>query len=237
MNDRSSRIIIFFGTLIATLLVVLIVVLLTSDDPDPVLSAAETSATTVVTSTTSSPPAISGTTTAPGTTAAPVATAAPATSAATPTTAPPQVYLLPEGFGPIVRGVDESDLVASGDLVFDGWDATDPPDGYWCGWGSGAGSQLGLVGTQIFEFGIGVVYVTDPSVMTPEGISLSSSEANIVAAYGPPDEQHAGPYVPSESWNYYQFGAHGYRFIFDGGSMLQMQAGDWEKLHLGEGCL
>lgn len=235
MNDRSSRIIIFFGTLIATLLVVLIVILLISDDPDPAPSAAETSVTTVDV-TTSSPPATSGTTAAPATSAAPATTAAPVTSAATPTTATSTVYLLPEGFGPIVRGADENDLVASGDLVFDGWDATDPPDGYWCGWGSGAGPHTGLVGTQIFDFGIGVVYVTDPSVMTPEGISLSSSEANIVAAYGPPDEQHAGPYVLTESWIYYQFGAHGYRFVFDGGSMQQMQAGDWEKLHLGEGC-
>ena len=236
MNDSSYRIIIFLGTLIATLLVVLIVVLLTSDDPDPVTSAASTSVTTAATAT-SSPPATSGTTAAPATTSAPATTAAPATSAATPTTAPPPVYLVPQGFGPIVRGADENDLVASGDLVFDGWDATDPPDGYWCGWGSGAGPQSGLVGTQIFDFGIAVVYAIDSSVMTPEGISLSSSEANIVAAYGPPDEQHAGPYVPTESWIYYQFGDHGYRFIFDGGSMLQMQAGDWEKLHLGEGCL
>ncbi len=208
MNDSSYRIIIFLGTLIATLLVVLIVVLLTSDDPDPVPSAASTSVTTAATAT-SSPPATSGTTAAPATTSAPATTAAPATSAATPTTAPPPVYLVPQGFGPIVRGADENDLVASGDLVFDGWDATDPPDGYWCGWGSGAGPQSGLVGTQIFDFGIAVVYVADSSVMTPEGISLSSSEANIVAAYGPPDEQHAGPYVPTESWIYYQFGDHG----------------------------
>ena len=236
MNDSSYRIIIFLGTLIATLLVVLIVVLLTSDDPDPVPSAASTSVTTAATAT-SSPPATSGTTAAPATTSAPATTAAPATSAATPTTAPPPVYLIPQGFGPIVRGADENDLVVSGDLVFDGWDATDPPDGYWCGWGSGAGPQSGLVGTQIFDFGIAVVYATDSSVMTPEGISLSSSEATIVAAYGPPDEQHAGPYVPTESWIYYQFGDHGYRFIFDGGSLLQRQAGDWEKLHLGEGCL
>lgn len=94
------------------------------------------------------------------------------------------------------------------------------------------------MGVQIFGFGIGAIFATDGSVSTPEGITLASSLSQVTAALGSPDEQHDGPYDISEKWVYYHVGANGYRFVFNSdGSMQSMQAGDWQKLHLGEGCL
>ena len=234
MSESGTKILIFLGSLIATLLLVLIVVLLTEEDSAP----AATTAASAGPATTSAAPtttALPTTTVAPSTTAPPTS-APPATTVAPAATAAP-VFLLPQGYGPITQGTDYNALVASGDIVFDGWDTT-PPDSY-CGWGSGAGSQAGLVRTQIIDLAVQVVFATDPSVTTPEGISLGSAEAAVVAAYGAPHEEHPGPYVPTERWIYYQFGTHGYKFIFEapGGPVWQMYAGDWEKIHLGEGCL
>ncbi len=236
MSESGTKILIFLGSLIATLLLVLIVVILTEEDsahPASTTSAAASPTTTAAAPTTST---VAPTTSTTATTAAATTGAAPVTTAAPPTTSVP-VYLLPQGYGPITQGTDYSALVASGDIVFEGWDTT-PPDSY-CGWGNGAGSQAGLVRTQIIDLVVQVVFATDPSVTTPEGISLGSAEAEVVAAYGAPHEEHPGPYVPTERWIYYQFGAHGYKFIFEsaGGPVWQMYAGDWEKIHLSEGCL
>jgi hypothetical protein len=226
MSDTMGRILIFLGGLIATLLIVLLILLMTSDDGSPIAAGVATTTTVVATT---SPTSEATTTTLPATTTT-------AASSTTTTTAPN--YLWPEGYGTITAGADHDALIAAGDLVFVGWDATGPSDGYWCGWADGAGDYAGRVGVQLFE-SVGVINVLDPTITTSDGLGIGSSEADIIAALGPPTWAGPGHYVPTEWEMYYEFGAYGYHFHFEtrGTPAQVVKAGFYDNIQLVEGCL
>jgi hypothetical protein len=146
--------------------------------------------------------------------------------------------LLPTGLGDIAIGADPADLVAAGLMTYGGPDFTPELDGYLCGFGDSAGPYgPDAFAGQMMDRGLVRLYIIDDRIRTPEGIGVGSSEADMLAALGPPFDSYPDVYVETQTNHLYASGDYGLMFKVEGGEIIQANAGFYDALGFAEGCL
>jgi len=148
--------------------------------------------------------------------------------------------IVPEGLnGPVdlVVGMSPEDARASGFLSYDGPLFTEENSGYVCGFAPGAGVLKNAVSVQVHDTGLARFYITSEGLRTSDGLGIGSIRSDVRAALGRPTERRMHEYDFSKDEFLYRFGTNGFNFTFLDDEVVEISSGDWNALHLVEGCV